>query len=71
MGYPHRGGQGFIIHTETMILAGDQYGAISQILHRVIGAMVASQKAGLSFSMLLQVRNKVMSGIDDVMRMSL
>ena len=37
----------------------------------VIGAMVASQKASLSFSMLLQVRNKVMSGIDDVMRMSL
>lgn len=37
----------------------------------VIGAMVASQKADLSFSMLLQVRNKVLSGIDDVMRMSL
>ncbi|MEE2024060.1 flagellar hook-basal body complex protein FliE [Alkalimonas sp. NCh-2] len=37
----------------------------------VVGAMVASQKADLSFSMLLQVRNKVLSGIDDVMRMSL
>ncbi|MGP9802851.1 flagellar hook-basal body complex protein FliE [Rheinheimera sp. NSM] len=37
----------------------------------VVGAMVASQKADLSFSMLMQVRNKVLSGIDDVMRMSL
>ncbi len=37
----------------------------------VVGAMVASQKADLSFSMLLQIRNKVLSGIDDVMRMSL
>jgi flagellar hook-basal body complex protein FliE len=37
----------------------------------VVGAMVASQKASLSFSMLLQARNKVLSGIDDVMRMSL
>lgn len=37
----------------------------------VVGAMVASQKADLSFSMLMQIRNKVLSGIDDVMRMSL
>ncbi|WP_419571432.1 flagellar hook-basal body complex protein FliE [Rheinheimera sp.] len=37
----------------------------------VVGAMVASQKADLSFSMLLQVRNKVMNGVDDIMRMSL
>lgn len=37
----------------------------------VVGAMVASQKASLSFSMLMEVRNKVLNGIDDVMRMSL
>ncbi|MCT8124999.1 flagellar hook-basal body complex protein FliE [Alishewanella sp. BS5-314] len=37
----------------------------------VVGAMVASQKADLSFSMLMQIRNKILSGIDDVMRMSL
>jgi flagellar hook-basal body complex protein FliE len=37
----------------------------------VVGAMVASQKASLSFSMLLQIRNKVMNGVDDIMRMSL
>lgn len=37
----------------------------------VVGAMVASQKASLSFSMLMEVRNKVLNGVDDVMRMSL
>ncbi|GGO69394.1 flagellar hook-basal body complex protein FliE [Bowmanella pacifica] len=37
----------------------------------VVGAMIASQKAGLSFSMLMEMRNKVMNGIDDIMRMSL
>ena len=37
----------------------------------VVGAMVASQKASLSFSMLMEVRNKILNGIDDVMRMSL
>ncbi|RRJ20231.1 flagellar hook basal body protein [Rheinheimera mesophila] len=37
----------------------------------LVGAMVASQKADLSFSMLLQIRNKVMNGVDDIMRMSL
>lgn len=37
----------------------------------VVGAMVASQKASLSFSMMVEVRNKIMSGFDDVMRMSL
>ena len=37
----------------------------------LVGAMVASQKAGLSFSALMQVRNKLMSGFDDIMRMPL
>ena len=37
----------------------------------VVGAMVASQKASLSFSMLMKIRNKVLNGVDDVMRMSL
>jgi flagellar hook-basal body complex protein FliE len=36
-----------------------------------VGAMVASQKAGLSFSALMQVRNKLMTGFDDIMRMPL
>ncbi|MDO2948348.1 flagellar hook-basal body complex protein FliE [Aeromonas simiae] len=37
----------------------------------LVGAMVASQKASLSFSALMQVRNKLMTGFDEVMRMSL
>lgn len=37
----------------------------------VIGTMVTSQKASLSFNMLMEVRNKLMDGFDDVMHMSL
>lgn len=37
----------------------------------LVGAMIASQKAGLSFSALLQVRNKLMSGFDEIMRLPL
>lgn len=37
----------------------------------LVGAMVMSQKADLSFSVLMQVRNKLMSGFDDIMRMPL
>ena len=36
----------------------------------LVGTMVASQKASLSFSALMQVRNKLMTGFDEVMRMS-
>ncbi|MGL5949681.1 MAG: flagellar hook-basal body complex protein FliE [Aeromonas sp.] len=37
----------------------------------LVGAMIASQKASLSFSAMMQVRNKLMSGFDDIMRMPL
>lgn len=37
----------------------------------LVGAMVASQKASLSFATLMQVRNKLMSGLDDIMRLPL
>lgn len=37
----------------------------------LVGAMVQSQKAGLSFSALLQVRNKLSTAFDDIMRMPL
>ena len=37
----------------------------------LVGAMVASQKASLSFATLMQVRNKLMTGFDDIMRMPL
>lgn len=37
----------------------------------LIGAMLASQDASLSFSMLMQVRNKVMGAVDDLLKLSL
>lgn len=37
----------------------------------LIGAMLSSQEASLSFSMLMQVRNKVMGGLDELMKLPL
>ncbi|ATG75974.1 flagellar hook-basal body complex protein FliE [Zobellella denitrificans] len=37
----------------------------------LVGAMLASQKAGLSFSALVQIRNKLTTAFDDIMRMPL
>ncbi|EJV0607731.1 TPA: flagellar hook-basal body complex protein FliE [Vibrio parahaemolyticus] len=35
----------------------------------LVGAMVASQKASLSFNALMQVRNKVVASFEDIMKM--
>ncbi|WP_353616592.1 flagellar hook-basal body complex protein FliE [Vibrio parahaemolyticus] len=35
----------------------------------LVGAMVASQKASLSFNALMQVRNKVVTSFEDIMTM--
>lgn len=35
----------------------------------LVGAMLASQQASLSFSTMIQVRNKVMSAFDDIIKM--
>ncbi|MBY6199172.1 flagellar hook-basal body complex protein FliE [Vibrio hangzhouensis] len=35
----------------------------------LVGAMIASQKASLSFSALMQVRNKVVASFEDIMKM--
>jgi flagellar hook-basal body complex protein FliE len=35
----------------------------------LVGAMLASQQASLSFSMLLQVRNKVMGAVDELLKL--
>ena len=57
---------------EQQNIAGDMMKAVDTgESEDVVGAMIASQKASLSFSMLMEVRNKVLNGIDDVMRMSL
>ena len=35
----------------------------------LVGAMLASQQASLSFSMLMQVRNKVMGALDELIKL--
>ena len=35
----------------------------------LVGAMLASQEASLSFSMLMQVRNKVMTAVDELIKL--
>ena len=35
----------------------------------LVGAMIASQKASLSFDALMQVRNKVVTSFEDIMKM--
>jgi flagellar hook-basal body complex protein FliE len=35
----------------------------------LVGAMLASQQADLSFSLLLQVRNKVMGAVDELLKL--
>lgn len=37
----------------------------------LVGAMMSSQEAGLSFSMLMQVRNKVMGAVDELIKLPL
>lgn len=37
----------------------------------LVGAMLSSQQAGLSFQMLLQARNKVMGALDDLIKLQL
>ena len=35
----------------------------------LVGAMLASQQANLSFSMLVQVRNKVVGAVDELIKL--
>ena len=35
----------------------------------LVGAMLSSQQASLSFSMLMQVRNKVMGAVDELLKL--
>lgn len=37
----------------------------------LVGAMLASQEANLSFSMLMQMRNKVMGALDELIKLQL
>lgn len=69
---------GFLKTFESAVLSVDAQGrAASERMSAVdsgqsddlVGAMLSSQEAGLSFSMLMQVRNKVMGAIDEVVRL--
>ncbi|HAT33672.1 MAG TPA: flagellar hook-basal body complex protein FliE [Janthinobacterium sp.] len=37
----------------------------------LVGAMLSSQQANLSFSMLMQVRNKIMGAVDELIKLPL
>lgn len=37
----------------------------------LVGAMLSSQQASLSFSMMVQTRNKLMSAFDDIIKMQI
>ena len=51
-------------------VAGDKMAAVdSGKSDDLVGAMLSSQQASLSFSMLMQVRNKVMGAVDELMKL--
>ena len=71
-------GSGFLRLMEGAVLSVDAQGrAASERMAAVdaghsddlVGAMLSSQEAGLSFSMLMQVRNKVMGAVDEVVKL--
>jgi flagellar hook-basal body complex protein FliE len=53
-------------------VAGDKMEAVdSGKSDDLVGAMLASQTASLSFSMLMQMRNKVAGALDELLKLSL
>ena len=73
-------GNGFMAEMQGVVRAVDaqEQAAASQVeavesgrSDDLVGAMLASQEASLSFSMLMQVRNKVMGGLDELMKLPL
>ncbi|KAF7599973.1 MAG: flagellar hook-basal body protein [Candidatus Dactylopiibacterium carminicum] len=53
-------------------LAGERMAAVdSGESDDLVGAMLSSQEAGLSFSMLMQVRNKVVGAVDELLKLQL
>jgi flagellar hook-basal body complex protein FliE len=75
------GGQGDVSFTEVMKNAVRSVDAENQAASvkmadvetgksdDLVGAMLASQQASLSFSMLMQVRNKVMGAVDELIKL--
>ena len=51
-------------------IAGDKMAAVDAgKSDDLVGAMLSSQQASLSFSMLMQVRNKVMGAVDELLKL--
>ena len=51
-------------------VAGEKMAAVdSGKSDDLVGAMLSSQQASLSFSMLMQVRNKVMGAVDELLKL--
>lgn len=80
-GAPAQGGQGDFSFAQTLKDAvrsvddQDQAAAVKMAdvetgkSDDLVGAMLASQQASLSFSMLMQVRNKVMGAVDELIKL--
>jgi flagellar hook-basal body complex protein FliE len=74
------GGTGFAQAMKSAIaqVDGQQHAAIDKTnavesgqSDDLIGAMLSSQEANLSFSMMMQVRNKLMTAFDDIIKMQI
>lgn len=57
------------VDAEDQMAAGKMAAVDSGKSDDLVGAMLASQQASLSFSMLMQVRNKVMGAVDDLLKL--
>jgi flagellar hook-basal body complex protein FliE len=75
---PAAGGSGFLSAFENAVTsvdartraADEQMAAVDAgQSDDLVGAMLASQEASLSFSLLMQVRNKVMVAVDDLIKL--
>ncbi|EMB0502827.1 flagellar hook-basal body complex protein FliE [Escherichia coli] len=68
----HRIMQGALGHVDQFQQVAEQQTAIDMgKSDDLAGAMIASQQASLSFSALVQVRNKIATGFNDLMSMSI
>lgn len=73
-----QGKTSFTDHVGDLIRSVDDQGHEAQAMvtavetgqsDNLVGAMLKSQEASLNFQMMMQVRNKVMSGLDDLIKL--
>lgn len=63
--------EGAVMSVDTRTQAASERMRAVELGHSddLVGAMLASQEASLSFSMLMQVRNKVMGAVDEIVKL--